>query len=370
MMSPGGGDMPRRGNREGTFRWEPPTEARKYGRWKGQLLVTGVGRLTVNGRKGESKASVRERLHVERDQYAGVSSPARGSLAEWLDQWLRLYCRDLAPRTRESYADVVKRHLLPALGHRPIGKLTPDELLMALDRIERSASRRYAYAVLRIALGRAVKTGRIRANVCTMIDPPKVTYRKVTPPTPEQVAAILDVIRGERDEALIVTALATGLRQGEVVGLRWMDLEPDRLHVRGQRNRKREYVGAKRDSERVAPLPAIAAAALDAHRHRVTLRQGGQPDPESAIFTDAHGRPMTGFEAYRRWQVALRAAGVPAMPMHATRHFYATSLSEEQRDTVARLLGHKRSKVTEGYTHLSAADWERATDRINEALGG
>lgn len=110
---------------------------------------------------------------------------------------------------------------------------------------------------------------------------------------------------------------------------------------------------------------------LEASRSRRLVGAVPTVSPEADyIFTDAHGRPMTGYEAYRRWQVALREAGVPARPMHASRHWFASVQSGEQRDVVSRLLGHKRSKVTEGYTHLTAADWERASARIDEALGG
>lgn len=360
----------RRGNREGTFRWEKPTARRKYGRWTGRVLVAGVGRLTVVGRKDESKTSVRDRLHNKRDGYAGVTRPSKGSLAEWFDLWLRLYCKDLAPRTRASYADEVRLHLSPLLGERPLARLEPDEVIVALDKIPKAPSRRYAYSVLRIALGRAVKTGRAPHNVCLMIDRPKVTYRTVEPPTAGQVVALLTRLHGHRDEALIVTALAAGIRQGELVGLRWMDLDAPTLHVRGQLDRSRQYVGAKRGSERVVALPPVALEALEAHRQRVTFALGRQPEPTAYIFADAHGRPMTGYEAYRRWQVALKAAGIAAMPMHSTRHWYASVHGGEERDIVAKLMGHKETKMTAHYTHLSPDDRERAASRVNDALGG
>lgn len=386
--------MPRRGNREGSHSEEKPTKRRKYSRHVWRTLVTGHGRVTTTGHKGESKTAVRLRHETKVRDLEGVKRPSKGTLDEWAELWLRLYVKDKAPRTRDYYRDMLG-HLLPHLGSAPVGGISSDELLLALEKIDRPATRRKAYEVLRIALNRAVKTGRVKANVCMTIDPPEYAAKVIAPPTDEQVAAILNVIRGQRDEALIVTALATGLRQGELVGLRWMDLEvndarapldvngnagravpPVRevasaiLHVRGQLDRNREYVGAKRGSERAVPLVPLAVATLEAHRQRVTLAQGRHPEPGDYIFTDAHGRPMTGFEAYRRWQVTLRDAGVPKRPMHASRHYFATVQSGEQRDVVSRLLGHKRSKVTEGYTHLSAADWERATERIDKALGG
>jgi integrase len=233
-------------------------------------------------------------------------------------------------------------------------------------------------------------------NPCSQIDPPKAEPRVVEPPTADQVARILAVIAGQRDEALIVTALATGLRQGELVGLRWMDLEvgdgpvqapggvlgdvqrvvpPVRgthVHVRGQLDRSRRYVGAKRGSERIAALPPVALAAIEAHRHRVTLKASKAPADTAYIFTDAGGRPMTGFEARRRWLVALREAGVPAMPMHATRHF-AHSVMEEEGiggPMIDALFGHRDSRMRARYTHATETARQRAASAMNEALGG
>src|SRR5690606_24192645 len=105
-------------------RWEEPTEKRKYGRWTGRLLITGVGRLVVAGRKGESKSSVRERLHKKRDEYENVTRPTKGTLAEWVELWLRLYVKDKAPRTRDYYRDMLG-HLLPDLGGLPLNDISP-----------------------------------------------------------------------------------------------------------------------------------------------------------------------------------------------------------------------------------------------------
>lgn len=410
MIAPEVAQMPRRGNREGTFGWEPADERRKYGRWKGALLISGVGRLTVTGRKGESKASVRERLHAKRDGYADVRNPTKGTLAEWCDLWLRLYLSKKAPRTREYYRAMLG-HLLPHLGSQPVGRITSEALLGALDKIERPATRRKAYEVLRIALNRAVKTGRIRANVCATIDPPEVTPKVVEPPTAAEVGRILAAVRGQRDEALIVVALATGLRQGEIVGLRWMDLEvgdgpmrdqwmrsrsdasggvgqqsddvsmrPARtvasgggvIHVRGQLDRDRQYVGAKRGSERIAGLPPTAVAALTAHRERVTLAQGRHPEPTDYIFGDAHGRPMTGFEAYRRWQVALKAAGVALRPFHATRHYAHSKMEEAGMNgpMIDAIFGHVDERMRGQYTHATEEARAMAAETMERALGG
>lgn len=365
--------MPRRGNREGTFRWEPATERRKYGRWTGRLLITGVGRIPISGRKNESKASVRERLHAKRDGYRDVTRPTRGSLAEWCDVWLRLYVKGKAPRTVDYYGDMLG-HLLPHLGSEPLGGISPDALLLALEKIERPATRRKAYEVLRIALNRAVRTGRIRANVCALVDPPAYEPREVEPPTADEIAAITGAIHGQRDEALILAALGSGLRSGELCGLRWGDLEDGGIvRVRGQLTRQRVYVPRpKRGSQRVAVLPPVALAAIDAHRQRQALALGRLPEPFDYVFLDAHGRPMTGYEAHRRWEVALRAAGVRDMPMHATRHYAHSKMAESGMDgsMIDALFGHLDPRMRDTYTHATEEARRLASDVMQRALGG
>lgn len=386
----------RRGNREGSFHWNATRE-----RWEGRLLISGVGRIAVVGRKGESKAAVRERLHAKRDELAGMTRPASGTLGEWLSDWQRLYLRNLASRTRASYAETCDRWLTPLLGEVKMPKLTVEAVIMALDAIPKPPSRRYAYTVLRIALGRAVKVGRAPRNVCLLMDPPPVERRVVSPPTVEEAAHIV-AAAGERDEALILVALTTGLRQGEIIGLRWRDLEVNgglhvgraasvvvhdpqhavaaanglsgtaTLHVRGQLERgTRRYVGAKRGSERAVDLPPVTADALERHRQRVTLSRGRKLPADEAVFLDAHGRPMQGWEARRRWSVALEAAGVPARPFHAARHFAHTLMDEQGMSgpMIDVIFGHRDARMRATYTHATAEARRKAAGIMQEALG-
>lgn len=444
---------PRRGNHEGSASFEPAANRRRYGRWVWRTQIGGIGRLTTKGTKGESKAAVKRRHEERIEDYRHVPRPTRGTLADWLAVWLELYVRDLASRTQDYYRAITRLHIEPHLGSKQLLKLSSDDVLVGLGKIPGASNRRKAYEVLSIALGRAVKAGRIRANVCAAIDPPKYQPKVVEPPTADEVSRILAQVRGQRDEALIVLALATGLRQGELCGLRWCDLEVTGgglsdsgsgevlrrpqvvlalgvremrrgpatasavLHVRGQLDRQRRYVGAKRGSERTAPVPPVALRALEAHRQRVGLARGWMPEvgdgrtnagdrdvsgstlrsrdgvrgssvrmaermaalsssdrtPErDYIFTDTAGRPLTGYQAHDRWQRVLKAAGVRAMPMHAARHLTNSLLlaAGMPEAMVRAVIGHRDAASTQRYTHATDEAWRAATDVLDKALGG
>ncbi len=368
----------RRGNHEGTFHWRRPSPTRHYGRWEGRVALPGLGRVTVNGRKGESRAAVVVRLRELVDSVpAGTRPDRRVTVRDWLDEWAAVWIDPprVAPRTAESYRATVRLHIAPAIGDRLLDRLSPADVMRMLDRVPADATRRYAYAVLRIALGRARKLGVVRHNVCELVDRPRAAARRIEPPTTGQVEELLAALGRSRYEALITTTIATGLRQGEVCGLVWgnIDLEAGIVHVRKQLERgTRRRVEPKRGSVRDVDLPLIAVSALRSHRVRAMERvfpdRLAEDDP---VFVGVDGRVIQGWTAYRAWQEVLRGAGLPAMPFHALRHSFATSLLAEGEElaVVSKLLGHSDVAVTANvYGHLTPAMRHRAAGRIEDAL--
>lgn len=149
-------------------------------------------------------------------------------LAEWLEETVTPTVR---PRTRESYAQVVRVYLAPGLGHHRLHRLEPAHVqallndLLAAGKSPRTV--RYALAVLRRALGQAVLWGRLPRNVALLATPPTAVWREQTALTPEQGRALLAAARGRSHEALYRVALTLGLRLGEVLGLRREDIDLD-----------------------------------------------------------------------------------------------------------------------------------------------
>lgn len=230
---------------------------------------------------------------------------------------------------------------------------------------------RYAYAVLRIALGRALKSGRVVRNVATLIDPPAKVRHELRPLSLDESRSLLAGIRGDRLEALYVTALGTGLRQGELLALRWQDVDLERgeLAVRHTLQRGTCTLSEPKTerARRTLRLPRQVLAALVAHRARQAI-----VPMTGLIFTTEKGTPLDTRNVTRYLQRHLIRLGLPHQRFHDLRHAFATLMVESGEDlgTVSRILGHADFATTaDVYAHLTPAMLDRAAERMDAILG-
>ncbi len=334
-----------------------------------------------------TKREAQERLrHALLEADHGIRPIAgRTTVAQYLEEWLETSvatrCR---PRTLESYRDTVRRYIVPAIGRRPLAKLEPADVgRMIADLTARGTlsptTVRYAYAVLRIALGRALKTGRVLRNVATLVDPPAKARREIRPLTAAQARAFLAETSGARMGALYGLAIATGMRQGELLALRWRDVDLERgwLSVRHTLRRStRELAEPKTDrGRRTLRLGPASLALLRAHRVRQAeerLRAGRSWIDGDFVFTSRSGRPLDSVNVTHDFQAALERAGLPHQRFHDLRHACATLLIEdgEELGVVSRILGHADLATTaDVYAHLTPAMLERSAARMDAILG-
>lgn len=356
---------------------------------------------------GPTKTAAAEKARALRDSWErGLAPlPSRYTVGEWLDEWIRDHTSNLAPRTVDSYADTVRLYIAPrypkdharageflpppALGRLPLAKLEPDHIAAMLravagTRLDKdgkprpisATTRRYVYSVLRIALGRALKLGRVHRNVATLVDPPAKASYRVTPLTQDEADKLLGALTDTRDRALIVVDLATGLREGELLGLTWaaVDLDAGTVDVRAQLQRGTKLlVPPKRESMRTLGLPAAAIASLRVWRARQRTERVGKLDwdPRDFVFTTPDGRPLPNGTPVKVLQAALDAAGVRRARAHDLRHAFATWLLEAGADlaVVSKLLGHRDIATTSNvYGHLTDGMRQDAAERMEKRL--
>jgi len=376
--------MSRRGANEGSIR------ERADGRWEARAVLTGPdGRRARRSMLGRTRAQVRDRLRdALRAEATGRPVPSdRLTLGAFLQQWLAESVRPRTrPRTYTSYASAVRLHLEPGLGHVSLARLSPQQVQHFLN--ERSATglspRTVAIqrAVLRQALGQAERWGLVTRNVAKLVEPPRVPRRQVRPLSPEQARTFLDAIRGDRHEALYLVALGVGLRQGELLGLAWsdIDLNAGTLTVRQalQRVDGRLILVEPKSatSHRVVALPALVLDALRAHRVRQLrerLLKGSRwhDDPRDLVFVSTIGTPLDGITVTRRFQALLKTAGLPHQRFHDLRHACASLLLAQgvAARVVMETLGHSQIALTlNTYSHVSPALGRAAAERMNELL--
>jgi integrase len=204
-------------------------------------------------------------------------------LGEFLTRWLDDCAKPkLRPRSLVSYSQMIRLQITPSLGPIPLQRLTPQQVQSWLNDLSNAGlsprTCQYARAILRSALGQALRWGVVSRNVSTLVESPRVPRHEIRPLEPDQARALLDAVRLHRLGALFTVALALGLRQGEALGLKWdaVDLKSGALHVR----EALQWVGNTRQlvepksarSRRSVVLPRVA---VSGRRHLCNLRHNG-----------------------------------------------------------------------------------------------
>ena len=282
----------------------------------------------------------------------------------------------------------VRRHIVPALGRIQLKTLSPAHVQglyrSKLDAGLAPSSVRYIHAVLHRALKQALRWGLVPRNVTEAVDLPKLVSDEVDALNPEDARAFLDAARGDRFEALYVVAVTTGMRRGELLGLRWTDTELDgtaRLRVGRQLQRMRDgsglqFVTPKGGKGRTIRLPVRTVEALKAHRARQAeekLKAGSLYEDSGLVFATEVGTPLEPSNIDRRsFKPLLEKAGLPDMRFHDLRHTCATVLLSEGVNAkfVQELLGHADIKLTLGtYSHFLPSMGDQTAAAMENALG-
>jgi integrase len=254
------------------------------------------------------------------------------------------------------------------LGKRPLAKLTPQDIRAFMtEKLKDGLSPKtvkHLRDTLRNALNVAVKDGLIVRNAAALADPPRAERHEMKAFTPTQARQFLDEIRGHRLEALFSVALSLGLRQGEVLGLRWqdVDLEKRTLAVRFQLQRiesKLQLVEPKTArSARTLMLPAVAVSALAAHKSRQDTERlvaGTRWIETGMVFTTSIGTMLDARSLLKAFYKIMTTSDLPRVRFHDLRHSAATLLLAQgvHPRVVMDLLGHSSIAVTlDTYSHV------------------
>jgi integrase len=358
---------------------------RRDGRWiaAATLGLDRDGRPVRRTVYGRTQAEAREKLDALRAEVAGGAAPApeRATLGEFTDRWLEDCVRpNRAKATYRSYAGTVRNHVAPVIGGVPLRRLSPQHVQAMLSEMGRRGAsprtRQMTYAVLRAALGQAVRWGLVPRNPCDAVDRPRVPRREARFLDEAGVRALLEAARGDPLEALAVTAVTTGMRQGELLGLQWgdVDLKAGTLAVRRQlveEAKGRPVLGELKTtrSRRLVVLPEIAIGALRSHKAGLAVAQ----HPTALVFTDSRGNPLRKTNLLRRWYHPLVAkAGLPRSRFHDLRHTHATLLLSQgvHPKVVQERLGHASVTMTlDTYSHVTPSLQAEAAVRLDAALG-
>lgn len=372
----------RRGSGEGSI------YQRKDGRWAASISLGGLKRKTIYAK---TRREVQDLLHKalhEQKQGLLVTGP-RQPLKQYLKQWLEeIHKASIRPRTYERYEEIIRLHLVPTLGYVPIQKLSPQQVqaLLARKLTEGFAPKTVSciYGVLHTALKDAVRWELVGRNVCDLVTAPRKVDHEIQPLTPRQIRLFLEAVKGHRFEALFTLALATGMRQGELLGLKWQDidlagntLQVRRIQSRVPRLLGKGYVEAEtktRKSRRSILIAGFALDALKAHQLRqqeLRARVGDRWQARDLVFCTRRGTPLNPSHIRDALREVLEQAHLPLIRFHDLRHSTATFLLslKVQPKVVQEILGHSQISMTmDIYSHVLPTMQKEAMDQLSKAL--
>jgi integrase len=352
----------RRGRGEGSVYQEPD------GRWTG-VVSFGINPATGKRRRrkahGKTKQEVQKKLREL--QGKGPGEPCRLTVAQFLTRWLENTAREqIGENTYERYKRIVDQRLIPQLGGLRLADLTAFHIEDLYADMKRAAvgapSRNQAGMVLSTALKHAVRLRLIPWNPASEVPRPKLDEREMTILTDDQVRVFLAAARRSRYYALFALAVASGMRQGELLALLWQDIDFENNTVTVRRTvvrvKGRHIVKEPktRASRRTIAVPVFAMNALHEHRKKMVAR--GYADRQ--VFCSLKGGIMSAQNLRKQtFKPILVRASLPDMRFHDLRHTHASTLLSKGKSikAVSRRLGHSNVATTlEVYAHVLPGD--------------
>ncbi|HLI07045.1 MAG TPA: site-specific integrase [Ktedonobacteraceae bacterium] len=357
---------------------------RKGGKeWVAQIILeNGKPQQRYFYTQAEADEALTEMLY---EQKRGLlASGPKQKLADHLTYWLeQVKKRKVRASTYVRYRSAMEKHILPALGDLPLHKITLRTIQQfynrKLDEGQSPSSVITMNKVLHQALAYAVKERLIAINPCVGVSLPSEERRKVQPLTFEQAQRLLQEVQGTMMEPFIVLALVLGMRHGELLALRWQDINLTQrtlaIHFTLTQDERYHYVVGDpktASSERLILLPQPVCEMLHAHRERqaeARLKAGSAWQQHDLVFCTDKGAYLWPANVRQRFYRILQRAGLLPMHIHDLRHSASTLLRKMGVDlkVIQEILGHSTLDMTANvYSHVLPSMQQEAVEKMEE----
>jgi integrase len=350
-----------------------------------------IATTTIRGTKKDAERELRRLLHsLDTGEHV---DPTRMTMRQWLVTWLATVKQEVAPRSHDRYLSIVNHHLLPAFGNLPVAKLAPAHIRKLYNDLAETGradgksgplaprSRRQIHRVLSAVLARAVSDQVIARNPADVFKRqlPKAERKEMLTLDAEQSSALLDTLYGGELYWPVVLALATGMRRGEALALRWRSVDLDRGAIRiveslEQTGRGLRFKSPKNGRGRTIVLPTFAAEELRRRKREqaeqllsLGIRQGGA----TLVCARADGEPLSPVRLTHMFSNFIAKSDLPRIRFHDLRHTHATQLllSGVHPRIAQERLGHSTVALTlDLYSHVTASMQEEAAAKIDAAF--
>ena len=360
---------------------------RKDGRWAASITLEGRKRKTLYGK---TRKEVYEKLQEAlRDQKQGtLVRGTKQTLKQYLEYWLEdVHKPTIKITSYVKYRKLLNKHILPALGHILVQSLSPQQVQdFYTGKVKEGLSASVVAAIhglLHNALDNAVRWNLVSRNVCDVVSLPRSAKREVQTLTKEQAQHLLEVARGHQLEGLLMVALTTGMRHGELAALRWNDINFDNssLHIHRNVSYLAKYGFVESEpktvrSRRKIILPHFVVDALKRHRENqdeTRMKAGDTWYDLDLVFCNSYGRFLNPDALLRSFHKLLAEAELPQMRLHDLRHSAATILLTmgAHPKVVQEILGHSQISMTmDTYSHVLPSMQRETMEKLNDLFEG
>lgn len=386
---------------------------RPYTYWEGRMTIgfdPGTGRQKQQSFSGKTQKEAREKMQaaqVARNNHE-YQEPSKLTVGEWLETWEREYLNGVKPFTRINYAQHIKNHIRPALGSRKLQQLSGPEIQGFYNQLLREGGKirchdkdgnilkkdgkpiyesaplsaktvKNIHGVLHKALEKAVKLGYIRTNPADSCELSRVEKKEIRPLDSEDITCFMEAVQDHPFRALFLTTLFTGMRRGEVCGLRWdcVNLEYGTITI----NKQLQNIPGQPGSYRLVSTKNGKSRTLKASHFVVDLLRQQKAEQEEMkrlvgdlwqdegyVFCNAFGEHLSPSTVYHNFKRIANDIGVPDARLHDLRHSYAVASLQAGDDikTVQSNLGHHTASFTlDVYGHVTAQMQQASADRMD-----
>ncbi len=383
-------------------------------RWEARYTIgrdPGTGKQVQRSIYGASQQEVRKRLQeisvqIEQGTYV---TPSRMTVGQWLEVWQQDYLGGIKPNSQKLYAQQIRLYLMPALGAVKLTDLSPHMIqrtynsLLKPHTIVTTAKTKDAkpikkerpgispkslkniHGIFHHSLKQAVRLGYLKSNPADAVMLPRCERKEIHFIDDEYIPLLLEAIKGNRYENPIRFALFTGLREGEIIGLRWdaVDFSSGAITISRQLQRDREkggqfhFVSLKNDRTRKIQAPPFVLDILKEERRRQNenrLHLGKAWQNEwGLVFVNELGEFIRPNALYRAFKKVCVDIGIPQTRFHDLRHTYATLALQNGDDikTVQEAVGHATASFTlDVYGHVSQRMKQESANRMQAYYDG
>lgn len=364
-------------------------------RWEGRYSVTDAvtGKTTRRSVYGATQQEVRKKLaQITASIDAGTyKEPCRLTVGQWLDIWLSEYTNGVKASTAYLYSETARLYIRPSLDRVKLEALNTHQIQSLYNRLGKprgdepglsAKSIKNIHGIFHKALQQAVAIGYIRFNPADACTLPRVEKAEITPLDNEQIKAFLEAIDGHKHELLFKTALFTGLRQGELLGLQWDAIDFDKGTITVKRQLRREqqkggqyYLSTPKNGKprTITPAPYVMQI-LREQWTRQTLQRfklAGDWENTGMAFTNGSGGYLSYRTVYDCFKRIAAKIGAPGLRFHDLRHTYAVVSLQAGDDikTVQHNLGHHTAAFTlDVYGHVTEQMQTASAERMERFI--